>query len=115
LRQTIRRSPGNCSGAEISARSRSSNNDSCNGPSSLASFWTASLRRHEIQSIPAGSTSSRIRALVNIPRSPTSTTRSSAKRCFNLTIWAASVAGSAVLPSNTSTATGKPSRVQSRP
>jgi hypothetical protein len=36
LRQTINRSPGNCSGAVISSRSRSSNNDSCNGPSSLA-------------------------------------------------------------------------------
>ncbi len=32
LRQTISRSPGNISGALISARSRSSNSDSCNGP-----------------------------------------------------------------------------------
>ena len=36
LRQTIRRSPGNMSGAQISARSRSSNSDICSGPFSAA-------------------------------------------------------------------------------
>ncbi len=46
-----------------------------------------------------------------MPRSPTSTTRERPKRVLSLLTWAASVIGSAVLPSNTSMATGSPSRV----
>src|SRR6201999_2259724 len=115
LRQTISLSPGNCSGALISARSRSSNKDSCSGPFAAASCWIAGARRQEIQSRPAGFRSASIRAEVSMPRSPTSTTRERPKRCLSLLTWLVSVAGSAVLPSNTSTATGSPSRVHSRP
>ena len=52
---------------------------------------------------------------VIIPRSPTSTTRLRPKRRLSLLTCAHSVAGSATLPSNTSTATGSPARVQSSP
>ena len=52
LRHTISRSPGNSRGALISARSRSSNSDSCSGPSSAASAWIAGARRQVIQSEP---------------------------------------------------------------
>jgi hypothetical protein len=68
-----------------------------------------------IQSRPAGRRSASIRAAVIMPRSPTSTTRLSWKRWRSFSIWAASVVGSAVLPSNTSTATGQPSAAHSRP
>jgi hypothetical protein len=68
-----------------------------------------------IQSSPAGISSSRMRALVIMPRSPTSTTRDRPKRCLSLSIWVASVIGSAVLPSNTSTATGPPSAAHNKP
>ena len=111
----ISRSPGNRSGALISARSRSSNNDSCNGPFSAASACTAGARRQVIQSRFAGLSSSRMRAEVIMPRSPTSTRRLMPKRSFTFSICALKVDGSAVLPSNTSTAIGSPSRVQSSP
>ena len=68
----------------------------------------AGARSAVIQSRPAGRSVCSIRALVSTPRSPTITTRCSLKRCFSLSICAASVTGSAVLPSNTSTATGSP-------
>ena len=68
-----------------------------------------------IQSRPEDLRSSRILAAVIMPRSPTSTTRLIPKRDFSLSIWDFSVIGSAVLPSNTSIAIGKPSRVQSKP
>ena len=64
--------------------SRSSNSDSCKGPLSAASAWIAGARRAVIQSSPAGLRSASIRALVIIPRSPTSTTRSSPKRSLEL-------------------------------
>jgi hypothetical protein len=98
LRQTINRSPGNMSGALISARSRSSNNDSCNGPFCAASAWIAGARRQLIQSSPAGLRSSRMRAEVIMPRSPTSTTRPIPKRSLIFETWQASVEGSAVFP-----------------
>src|SRR6266700_2870291 len=66
LRQTISRSPGNRSGALISARSRSSNSDSCSGPFSAAKAWIAGARKQVIQSTPAGFRSSRMRAEVII-------------------------------------------------
>ena len=52
---------------------------------------------------------SRMRASVNMPRSPTNTTLENPKRCLSLSTCAPTVAGSAVLPWNTSTATGRPS------
>ena len=58
-----------------------------------------------IQSRPAAVISSVMRVWVIMPRSPTSTTCSSWKRRFSLSTWAASVIGSAVLPSKTSMAT----------
>ena len=75
----------------------------------------AGARSAVIQSSPAGFSSSSILALVIMPRSPTSTTRFSSKRPFSLSICAASVFGSAVSPSNTSTATGQPSAAHSTP
>ena len=56
-----------------------------------------------------------MRASVNIPRSPTSTTLENPKRRLSLSTCAPTVAGSAVLPSNTSTATGRPSASHSSP
>ena len=56
-----------------------------------------------------------MRAAVSIPRSPTSTTRASPKRCRSFATWLATVRGSLVDPSNTSTATGQPAPVHSRP
>ena len=72
-------------------------------------------RKAVIQSSPAGTISASRRACVIIPRSPTSTTRPSAKRFLILSIWAASVRGSPVSPSNTSIASGQPSGAHSRP
>ncbi len=56
-----------------------------------------------------------MRASVIRPRSETITILSSEKRSRSFCTWAFRVVGSAVLPSNTSTATGHPSRLQSRP
>ena len=69
----------------------------------------------EIQSRVAGSSSSRIRAVVIIPRSPTKATRPTPNRSRILAICAPSVIGSPRLPANTSTATGQPSSVHSSP
>jgi hypothetical protein len=62
-----------------------------------------------------GATSSRSRAAVSMPRSPTSTTRVSPDRSLTLSIWLATVAGSPVLPWKTSMATGMPSLLVSSP
>src|SRR5215471_5765631 len=111
--QTTSRSPGN-SGAVISARSRSSNSESWKAPVSSRARICGALSA-VIQSSPAGFSSSRMRALVIMPRSPTSTTRDRPKRSLSLSICVANVIGSAVLPSNTSTATGQPSAAHNRP
>ena len=50
-----------------------------------------------------------------MPRSPTQAMCSMPKRSLSLATCAATVAGSAVLPLNTSTAIGQPSAVQIRP
>src|SRR5215472_309404 len=92
--QTTSRSPGN-SGAVISARSRSSNSDSWKAPVSSRARICGALSA-VIQSSPAGFSSSRMRALVIMPRSPTSTTRDRPKRALSLSICVASVIGSAV-------------------
>ena len=75
----------------------------------------AGARSAVIQSRPAGSSSSLMRALVIIPLSPTSTTWDRPKRCFTFPICADNVAGSAVLPAKVSMATGIPSAVVSSP
>jgi hypothetical protein len=111
---TMRRSPG-YSGLWISARSRSSKNESWIFPVSTSGRM-AGARSAVIQSKPSiGLISSRIRASVIMPRSPTSTTRESLKRWRSFSIWAPSVLGSAVFPSNTSIATGHPARLHKRP
>ena len=107
------RSPG-YSSLRISTRSVSSNSESCTAPDST-SERTAGPRNALIQSSPAGFTSSRMRASVNIPRSPTNTTFENPKRRRSLSICAPTVAGSAVLPWNTSTATGRPSASHNSP
>ena len=56
-----------------------------------------------------------MRALVSMPRSPTNTNRCRPKRSRSLSTCAATVLGSAVLPGNTSTATGQPSALVSKP
>ena len=80
----------------------------------LGAHQHAGARNVVLQSSPAGATS-RMCASVSIPRSPTSTTRSRAKRRRSLSSYAPTVRGSAVLPSKTSTATGHPSRLHSSP
>jgi hypothetical protein len=75
----------------------------------------AGARRQVIQSTPAGLRSAPIRSEVIMPRSPTSTTRLMLKRSLSFWTCEVSVAGSAVLPSNTSTATDSASRVHSSP
>ena len=73
-------------------------------------------RRVVIQRIPSmPCRSSRMRAPVSMPRSPTSTTRLRPKRPLILSTCAATVFGSLVEPEKTSTATGKPSAVHSNP
>ena len=67
-------------GELISARSRSSNSESCSGPWSCAKAWICGARRQVIQSRPDDLRSSRILAAVIIPRSPTSTMRLIPKR-----------------------------------
>jgi hypothetical protein len=56
-----------------------------------------------------------MRALVSIPRSPTRTMSVRPKRARSLSTWVSTVAGSAVLPGNASTATGQPRASVSRP
>ncbi|MFO1059906.1 MAG: hypothetical protein U1E53_23440 [Dongiaceae bacterium] len=50
-----------------------------------------------------------------MPRSPTTTVRLIAKQSFTFSTCARNVLGSPVLPSNTSTAIGSPSRRHSSP
>ena len=84
LRQTMRRSPGK-SGEVTTTMLRSSNSVSCNLPPS-AKALISGARSAVIQSRLAGITSSRMRAWVIIPLSPTSTTRARLKRPFSLSI-----------------------------
>ena len=56
-----------------------------------------------------------MRALVSMPRSPTSTTSARPKRSRSFSTVAGTVAGSAVSPGTTSTATGRPSASVTRP
>jgi hypothetical protein len=88
-------------------RSCSSNNDSCNAPVATRAL-ICGARTALIQSSCAGRSSSVMRALVSMPRSPTKHTRASPNRSLSVAIWAARVLGSAVLPSNTSIAIGTP-------
>ena len=111
--QATSRSPGK-SGEVISARSWTSNSESCRSPS-RTSFLTCGARRAVIQSRPSGRTSSRSRAAVSMPRSPTSTTFVIPNRSLTLVTWLATVVGSPVLPANTSIATGMPSAEVSSP
>ena len=111
--QATSRSPGK-SGEVISARSWTSNRVSCRSPS-RASFLTCGARSAVIQSSPSGRTSSRSRAAVSMPRSPTSTTWVMPNRSLTLVTWLATVVGSPVLPANTSIATGMPSGEVSSP
>ena len=111
--QATSRSPGK-SGEVISARSWTSNRESCRSPS-RASFLTWGARSAVIQSSPPGRTSSRSRAAVSMPRSPTSTTRVMPNRSLTLVTWLATVVGSPVFPANTSIATGMPSGEVSSP
>ena len=73
------------------------------------------VRNAVIQSSWAGRSSLWMRALVSMPRSPTRDTRVNPNRVLSLVIWAVRVLGSAVLPSNTSMATGTPAVVHSSP
>ena len=111
--QATSRSPGK-SGEVISARSWVSNRVSCRSPP-RTSFLTWGARSAVIQSRPAGATSSRSRAAVSMPRSPTSTTLVIPNRSLTLVTCAATVAGSPVLPLKTSIATGMPSGEVSSP
>jgi hypothetical protein len=113
LRQTTRRSPGK-SAAVMLAISRWSNSESCNVALS-SSALIVGARSAVIPSRPADLMSSVMRAWVIMPRSLTRTTWSRWKRYLSLVTCAARVIGSAVLPSNTSMATGQPSGAQSRP
>ena len=114
LRHTISRSPGNAS-LVTSARSRSSNNDGVTVPaaSSLRIIGARSVVIQRRPSTPARSL--RMRAAVSMPRSPTSTTRCKPKRVRIFSTWQATVLGSDVEPSKTSTASGQPSAVHNRP
>ena len=81
----------------------------------VISALMAGPRSAVIQSSSAGLRSSRMRALVSILRSPTTATWASPNRCLSFLTWLARVAGSPVLPLNTSTAAGTPSAVVSTP
>ena len=96
-------------------RSRSSNSDGVTVPAA-SSFRIVGARSVVIQRSPSTpARSSRIRAAVSMPRSPTSTTRCKPKRVRSLSTWQATVFGSLVEPSKTSTATGQPAAVHNRP
>ena len=73
--------------------------------STRALIWGA--RNAVIQSSSAGRSSSVMRALVSMPRSPTKQMRASPNRPLSFWIWAVRVLGSAVLPSKTSMAMGE--------
>lgn len=96
-------------------RLRWSNSEGWNGPRSAASCAICGARKELTQSMPWGLSTCSMRAEVSMPRSPTQAICSMPKRSFSLATWAATVAGSAVLPLNTSTAIGQPSAVQIRP
>jgi hypothetical protein len=87
---------------------------SCSAPCSTNAL-ICGARSALIQSSCAGRNSSRMRALVSMPRSPTKHTRASPNRVLSLVIWVARVLGSAVLPSNTSIAIGIPAGEHSSP
>ena len=89
--------------------------DICSGPPSSASFLMAGARRQVSHAIPGISFRALIRALVIIPRSPTMT--ASVMPNFSRSISTASMkaVGSAVLPGNTRTAAGRPSKSVSSP
>ena len=89
--QAISRSPGK-SGEVISARSWTSNRVSCRSPPRTSAL-TCGARSAVIQPRPAGATSSRSRAAVSMPRSPTSTTVVIPNRSLTLATWAATVVG----------------------
>src|SRR5664280_988960 len=114
LRQAIRRSSGK-SGWVISARFAWSNRLICSGPSSRASAATSGARRAVTQPRPPRSRSCSIRALVIIPRSPTSTRSVNPKRSRTSVARWANAVGSAVLPATTRTATGRPTGSVSSP
>jgi hypothetical protein len=80
-----------------------------------AKLRIAGARKAVMKLRPAGMMVCSRRAVVIMPRSPISTTRSIPKRCLSLLIWLASVEGSPTLPSNTSTAIGHPSAVHNSP
>jgi hypothetical protein len=101
-------------GAPISARLCWSNKLICNVPDS-ARACTAGARREVSQPSPPTSLSASIRAEVIMPRSPTITTSVSPKRSRTVAAAAMNAVGSAVLPANTSTATGRPSGSQVSP
>ena len=114
LRHTMSRSPGNSS-LVTSARSRSSNSDGITVPA-LTSLRMVGARSVVIQRSPSTPCrSSRMRAAVSIPRSPTSTTCCKPNRSRIFATWLVTVSGSTVEPSKTSTATGQPSAVHSSP
>ena len=112
LKQTISRSPGK-SGLAISATASWTGTSAVSGP--FASFRMSVDFSAEIQSRPAGTSSSRMRALAAMPRSPTKATRPRPKRRRILSICRPTVDGSAALPSKTSIATGHPSRSHRSP
>ena len=114
LRHTMSRSPGNSS-LVTSAKSRSSNSDGVTVPA-LTSLRMVGARSVVIQRSPSTPCrSSRMRAAVSIPRSPTSTTCCKPNRSRIFATWLVTVSGSTVEPSKTSTATGQPSAVHSSP
>ena len=103
-------------GELISARSWVSNSLICSGPSSSASFLMAGARRQVSHAMPGISFSALIRALVIIPRSPTMTASVRSNLLpHHLHGLDERLAGSPVLPANTRTATGRPSRVGEQP
>jgi hypothetical protein len=114
LRQTISRSPGYSSTSVISARLCWSNSDG------WISFRLASRLTWGALSAVIHATPSRERiacrlALVTMPRSETTTIRSSAKRRRSFSSCEGSVLSSCSEPGKTSMATGRPRRSQSSP
>ena len=124
FRHTSRRSEGK-SGLRISATWSGTSSPGRSGACSVSGACPAAgsgrlsnvrrcwLFRAEIQSSPAGARSARMRAVVSMPRWPTSAMRLMPKRWRMRCTCAATVAGSAVLPANTSTASGQPSAAHS--
>ena len=116
LRQAMSRSPGK-SGLVISARSCSSKRLSCSGPSSAISFLIAGARSAVIHAYVAVESPCRasMRALVIMPRSPTMTIFLSPNVSLTTPAISVNAAGSAVFPSKTRTATGRPCGVGEQP